>query len=71
MKKKNIWIVIVLVVNAILLPFTLGFPEEASARSSGHMYDCCKESSRGGEYCCAHCCWIPWGCGDRDTCGDN
>ncbi len=70
MKKKTTWIAIAVVVNVLLLPFTLGSPQEASAKSYRHMYDCCKESSRGGEYCCDRCCWISWGCGYKDTCGD-
>ncbi len=70
MKKKTTWIAIAVVVNALLLALNLGVPERASAWSSGHMYDCCKESSRGGEYCCIRCCWISWGCGDKETCGD-
>ena len=70
MKKKTTWIAIALVVNVLLLALNMGVPERASARSSGGMYDCCQESSRGGEYCCAQCCWISWGCGEKDTCGD-
>ena len=70
MKKKTTWIAIAVIVNALLLPFTLGSPREAVAGSARGMYDCCKESSRGGEYCCARCCWIAWGCGEKETCGD-
>jgi len=70
MKKKTTWITIAAIVNVLLLPFTLGCPQEASAWSSCHMYHCCKESSKGEEYCCERCCWISWGCGDKETCGD-
>lgn len=69
MKKKTTWIAIAMIVNALLLAFNLGVPQNAAAGSS-RMYDCCKESSRGGEYCCYRCCWISWGCGEKETCGD-
>ena len=71
MKNRTFWIAAAVIVNVLLLPFTFGFPQEAAAGSGGHIYDCCKESSRGGEYCCAECCWMPWGCGDKETCGDS
>ena len=70
MKKKTTWIAIAVVVNVLLLALNLGVPERASAWSPRGMYDCCQESSRGGEYCCAQCCWLPWGCGEKETCGD-
>ena len=68
-KKKTTWIGLAVIVNALLLAFNLGAPREAAAGSS-RMYHCCKESSKGGEYCCERCCWIAWGCGDKETCGD-
>lgn len=68
-KKKNTWIAIAVILNVLLLAFNLGVPARASAGSGG-MYDCCKESSRGGEYCCDECCWIAWGCGEKEPCGD-
>lgn len=69
MKKKTTLIAFAVILNALLLAFNLGVPQEAAAGSS-RMYDCCKESSKGGEYCCERCCWISWGCGYNDTCGD-
>lgn len=69
MKKKKILIVIALVTNALLLPLTFGYRAEAEA-SSQRRHNCCKESSRGGEYCCDRCCWLPWGCGYNVTCGE-
>jgi hypothetical protein len=69
MKNRKIWIIVALVINALLLPFTVGYPAEAAA-SSRRLYNCCKESSRGGEYCCDRCCWISWGCGYQVACGD-
>ncbi len=69
MKNRTFWIAAAVIVNVLLLPFTFGFPQAASAGSS-RMYDCCKESSRGGEYCCDRCCWIAWGCGEKAACGD-
>lgn len=69
MKNKKIWIIIALVINALLLPFTVGYSGEAAAASQ-RLYGCCKESSRGGEYCCDRCCWLPWGCGYKAACGE-
>lgn len=69
MKNKKIWIIIALVINALLLPFTVGYSGEAAAAAQ-RLNDCCKESSRGGEYCCDRCCWIPWGCGYKVACGE-
>ena len=71
MKNKTTWIVSAVLVNALLLPFAFGSPAEASAVSpKSGLYDCCRGSTGGGEYCCNRCCWLPWACGDLTECGD-
>ena len=71
MKKKSTWIVIAALINALFLPLAFRSPAEVSAQSpKSAMFDCCRNSSGGGEYCCYRCCWIPWGCGASVECGD-
>ncbi len=64
MKKRTIWILMAVVINLALLPFTLREQPAATAQSvkAAWMFDCCRDWSDGRRLCCYRCCWWPRSC---------
>lgn len=63
MRKKILWLLAAanLVVGAVLVGPVAGSAQEPIQPEGGEggVYDCCKKSTSGAGFCCAHCCWNP------------
>ena len=70
MTRRKTWIMITALANILFAPFTLS-SSAGSAQPPNPIYDCCKDSSAGGRYCCDQCCWFPWDCGPSGDCRDG